>query len=114
MAYGTRVAFEPIRELAAASVAAGYTAVGTALIDYARVVRFVNTTDVEVYFSIDGTNNHIRLPSNSFFLCDFTSDRVDDVGLFVHVGTIFYVKRVSGAAATGSVWVEVVYAQGGI
>lgn len=114
MAYGTRAQYEPIREVAAASVGATYSAIGAAINDHARIIRLVNTCDTEVYISIDGTNNHLRLAENSFVLYDLSSNKVQDDGLFLSIGTVFYVKRVSGAPATGSVWVEVLYASGGV
>ncbi len=114
MAYGTRAQYEPIREVAAASVGASYSAVGTAITDHARIIRIVSSLDAEAYVSIDGTNNHIRLASNSFVLYDLSSNKVQDDGLFLSVGTVFYAKRVSGAPTSGSLWIEVLYASGGV
>lgn len=113
MSFGSRVTFEPIRELAFGSIGASYSAVGTLTVDYTRLVRFVNSTDVEVYISLDGSTNNIRLASGSFMLLDFTTNQVDEAGFFVAKGTVFYVKRVSGAPSSGSVWIEVVYGVGG-
>lgn len=114
MAFGTKVSFEAVREVAAASITSSYTAVGTALIDHARLIGINNSTDVDLYISLDGTTNHIRVAAGGFKLYDFTTNRVTDDGFFVNVGTIFYVKRVSGAASTGTVWIEVIYATGGV
>lgn len=114
MAYGTRAAFEPVREVAFGSIGASYAAVGSAITDHARLIRIVNTTDAQVYISVDGTNNHIRMAANSFFILDFSANKVRDDGLFLPVGTIFYAKRVSAAPTSGALWAEVVYAQGGV
>ncbi len=114
MAYGTRVAYEAVREVAAASVGATYTAIGNPIGDHARIVRIVSTLNADVYISIDGITNHIRVASSSFVLYDFSTNKVQDDGLFLSVGTTFYVKQVSGAAATGSLWIEVIFAQGGV
>lgn len=114
MAYGTRAQFEPIREVAAASITASYTAVGTAIVDHARLIRLVNTCDTELYVSINAIDNHIRIAANSFVLYDLSSNKVQDDGLFLSVGTVFYVKRVSGAPTSGSLWIEVLYASGGV
>lgn len=113
MAFGTRAGFDAVRELAFGSVGASYTAVGTATTDYIRVARFTNTTDVEVYISLDGTTNHIRMGSGSFLLIDFTANEVDEAGLFIQKGTVFYTKRVSGAPTSGAVWIEVISATAG-
>lgn len=114
MAFGTKVQFEPIREVAFGSVTGSYTAVGTALIDHARLIRIVNTLNVEVYISINGIDNHIRMAAGSFFIMDFSANKVRDDGMFLSIGTVFYVKQVSGAAGSGSLWIEVLYASGGV
>ena len=114
MTYGTRAQLDAVRELAFGSISGTYAAVGTALTDHARIVRFVNGTDVQVYISLDGSTNHIRMAANSFFLLDFSTNRIRDDGLFVSVGTIFYTKQVSGAAGSGAVWIEVVSGAGGV
>jgi hypothetical protein len=114
MAYGTRASFETIREVAFGGIGAAYAAVGTALTDHARLVRFVNTTDVEVYISFDAATDQIRLAINSFYILDLAANKVKDDGLFLPLGTVIYQKRVSGAPSSGSLWIEVLYAQGGI
>lgn len=114
MAYGTKVAFEAVREVAAASITGTYTAVGTATIDHSRLISISNATNAEVYISFDGTTNNLRMASNSFKLFDFTSNKVQNDGLFLAEGTIFYIKLVGAAATTGSVWIEVAYALGGV
>jgi len=114
MAYGTRVAFENVREIAFSSISGSYTAVGSATIDHARLVRIVNQTDAQIYVSLDGINNHIRMAANSFFLMDMTTNKVSDDGFFLHSGTTFYVKQVSAGPSSGALWIEVLYAQGGV
>lgn len=113
MAYGTRAAFEAVREIANGSITANYQAVGTAITDHARLVRIVNTMNTEMYISLDGTTDHIRLAAGSFFIIDFSANKVRDDGLFLPIGTIFYVKQVT-APASGNLWIEVLYAQGGV
>jgi hypothetical protein len=43
-----------------------------------------------------------------------TTNKVKDDGLFLDVGTIFYVKEVSVTPTSGDVWIEILYADGGI
>lgn len=114
MAYGTRATFEAVREAAFGSVGAAYAALGSAIADHARLVRFVNTCNAEVYISLDNSTNHIRLAAGSFFIIDLSSNKVRDDGLFIPIGTVFYQKYVTGAPTSGSVWVEVMYAEGGV
>lgn len=114
MAYGTRASFEAIREVAFGGIGAAYAAIGTAIADHARLIRFVNTTDAEVYISFDASTDQIRLAVNSFYILDLASNKVKDDGLFLPLGTVFYQKRVSGAPTSGSLWIEVLYAAGGV
>lgn len=114
MSYGRYAAFEAVREAAFGAIAAAYTAIGTATTDYARVVSFFNSTDKDVYISLDGTTNHIRLASGSGQVIDVSTNKIRDDGLFIPKGTIFYQKRAAGAPSSGSVWIQVLYAQGGV
>lgn len=114
MAYGTRAQFDTVREVAFGSIGAAYGAVGSALTDHARILRFVNQTDAQVYISLDGSSDQIRMAANSFFIVDCATNRIRDDGLFVPVGTIFYAKRAAGAPTSGSLWIEVVSGAGGV
>lgn len=114
MAFGTRANFDAVREVAFGGISGTYAVVGTPLTDHARVVVISNSTNAEIYISVDGTTNNLRLAANSFKLFDFSSNKIRDDGLFVAVGTQFYVKQVSGAAASGAVWIEVISAVGGV
>lgn len=113
MAYGTRAAFEAVREVAFGSLTGSYAAVGTATTDHARMIRIVSTLNTEAYISFDGSTNHIRLAAGSFVLYDFTANRVQDDGLFLSEGTTIYAKY-STAPSSGNIWIEVAYAQGGV
>jgi len=114
MAFGTRVRFEAVREAAFGAITGSFTAVGTGLTDHSRIVTFNNGTNTELYVSFDGTTNNLRIAANSFKLFDFCSDKVSDDGFFVDLGTIFYVKAVGALPASGSFWIEVCYAAGGV
>lgn len=115
MAYGTRLAFEAIREAAAATIGATYGAVGSALSHHVRIVRIVSTLDKDVYLSIDGTTDMLRIAAGSFVLYDLATNRIQDDGLFLSIGTIFYARQTSaGAPATGTLWIETAYGQGGV
>ncbi len=114
MAFGSKVKFEAVREIDFGSILASYVAVGTGTTDHSRIIRFVNGTDVQVLVSLDGTTDNIRMSADSFIIFDFSSNKITDHGLFVSVGTTFFVKRQSGAPTTGSFWIEVISAIGGI
>lgn len=114
MAFGTRVKFDAVREAAFGAIGGTYAAVGPALTDHGRLIRLVNGTNAQVYVSIDGIVNHIRMAANSFFILDFSANKIKDDGLFLSVGVTFYLKQVSGAPTSGAFWIEVVSADGGV
>lgn len=114
MAFGTRVRFEEIREAAFGAIGAAYLAVGGATSDHTRLVSFFNSTDADVYISLNGATNHLRIAAGSGQILDLTTNKVKDDGLFIDEGTIFYQKRVGAAPTTGSLWIQVMYADGGV
>lgn len=114
MAYGTKVAFEPIREIAFGGIGAAYSVFGGVTGDYTRLISFSNNTDAAVYISFDGINDHLRLVPNSFKLLDLTANTVHDDGFFIGKNTQIYIKRVAGAPTSGDVWAEVMYGAGGM
>lgn len=113
MGYGTRVHFDPIREIDFSSVSGTYAAVGTPLGDFGRILDLNNGMDEDLYVSFDGTTDHLRVASNSFKLFDLSANKIRDDGLFLPVGTQIYVKEVSASVTEGDFWVEVMYAEGG-
>ena len=114
MAYGTRVRFEELRQLAFGAIGAGYVACGSATIDHTRLFTIHNSTDVDLHVSLDGTTTQMRVVTGEARVLDLTANKVRDDGLFIPVGTIFWVKAVAGAPASGAFWIEVMYADGGI
>jgi hypothetical protein len=113
MAFGTRVQFNPIGEVAFGSIGASYGAFGAPMPGHARIIRFSNSTNTDIYVSADGVNNHLRIAANSFALFDFSTNRIQDDGLFVQKGDQFYIKYAT-APGSGSAWIEVITAAGGV
>lgn len=113
MAFGTRVTFDAVRELAASSISGSYAAVGVPTTDHVRLLTLNTSAAEDVYISFDGSTDHLRMSGNSFKLLDLSANRVRDDGLFIPVGTQIYVKFVSTTTAVGTVWAEVMYAEGG-
>ena len=110
MAYGRRVQFEAVREVAFGGIGAAYAALGTALTDNARLLGITNATDAEVYISFYGVTNHLRLAAGSFKLYDLTTNKVRDDGYFLPTGTVIPQMRVAGAPTVGALWAEVITA----
>lgn len=114
MAYGRTARFEPIREVAFGAIGAGYTAVGTLTTDYTRLFTVTNATNQDVYISLDGVTDHLRVVTGSSKVFDVSSNKVRDDGLFLPRGTIFYIRRAGAAPGSGQVSIEVMYASGGV
>lgn len=113
MAYGTRVMWDAVRELAFGGISGSYAALGTPLGDHIRILTISNSTDQEVYISFDGSTDHLRMPKNSFKLYDIASNKIRDDGMFLASGVQMYVKEVLAAVTEGAVWIEVAFGEGG-
>jgi hypothetical protein len=113
MAYGTRVKFDEVREIAFGDISGAYATVGTPIGDHVRILGFNNGMDEDLYISFDGQTDNLRIASNSFKLYDLSTNRIRDDGLFLAVGTQIYVKEVSSSPTQGDFWVEVMYGEGG-
>lgn len=114
MVFSRKAIFDTIRTLANGSISASYAAVGIAFTHPCRMIRFVNNTDGDMFFSTDGTNNMLFVPKTSFVLYDLSSNGNPQQGfspLALPINTQIYVKQ-STAPSTGSVYVEVIYAAG--
>ena len=113
MAFGTRVQFNPIGVVAFGSIGASYGTFGAPMPGHARIIRFSNGTNADVLISSDGVTDNLRIAANSFMLVDFSTNRIQDDGLFVQKGDQFYIKYVT-APSSGAAWIEVITASGGV
>lgn len=113
MAYGTRVAWDAVRELAFGGISGTYATIGTPLGDHVRIISLNNSTDQEVYISFDGSTDHLRMAQNSFKLFDISSNKIRDDGMFLASGTQISVREVLAAVTEGAVWIEVAFGEGG-
>jgi hypothetical protein len=113
MAFGTRVQFNPIGVVAFGALTGSYATFGAAMPGHARIIRFSNSTNADVLISSDGTTDNIRVAANSFILFDFSTNRIQDDGLFVQKGDQFYIKYVT-SPSSGAAWIEVITASGGV
>ena len=104
-----RVKVEAIRSLAFGSIAAGYTAVGTALANPSKLIIFDNLTDANIIISLDGVTDHFIVPAQGFKLIDLASNKTDESGFFIAEGTIFYAKREAGAPSSGNLYIQTIH-----
>jgi len=108
MAYPIRLRAEAVREVAFGAIGAALAAVGAATASPGRLVRFVNNTDQDVYFSLDGVNNHFRLPPLSFLLFDVSANQTTKDNYFIPMGQLFYIQHAGVAPTLGNAWIEYV------
>jgi hypothetical protein len=106
------VTFDTLRTVAHGSVTSSYVALGTAFTHPVRMIRIINNTDGDMFFSLDGSTNQLFVPASSFVLYDFTANRDHIAPYFVMAnGSQLYVKY-STAPTKNDVWVECVYGRG--
>jgi len=111
MASAIKLRAEAQRSLAAASVGASYTAIGTEVANIVRLMIVQNYTDALLQFSFDGVVDHFVLPSGGQLIIDVTTNDFNGQGFFISIGTLMSVKRI-GTPTTGSVYVSAFYAGG--
>ena len=104
-----RVAWETRRDVSYAAIGASYVALGGPIIQPVRMLKIVNTTDVTIDISDDGTHDKDIITSGSAFIYDFTSNAASNAGsIFTAAkGTQIYIK---GDPSSGSVYMIVIYA----
>jgi hypothetical protein len=100
--------FETLRSLAYTSISGTYAAVGTPLVNPSHGFRLINNTDGDMFFSIDGTNNHFFVPASSFVLYDISTNKDVDTPFYLGALTQFYVKQ-SSSPSKNSVYIETMY-----
>lgn len=100
--------WETLRSIAFGSISGTYAGIGSALDNPARLIKVVNTTDVNIFISDNGIDDRDIVPAGGFFLYDLMSNRSEQSGLLVlDQGARLYAK---GAPSSGSVYFTVVYA----
>lgn len=109
MAYPMRLRAEAVREVAFGAITGALAALGAATTNVGRLVRFVNNTDQDLYFSLDGATNHFRLPPTSFLLFDASANQTIKDNFFLPEGQIFYIAHAGVAPTVGNAWIELIH-----
>jgi len=106
----TRFAMEALKELDSGSIVAGYTGIGDASEYPATGFIVQNFTNARLTFSLNGIEDNIKLPEMGFWIEDVASNRQNNKGTRLPLGTRFYVKR-DETPTSGSVCVTIIYAK---
>lgn len=103
--------FEALRSVGFGSISGTYVGLGTP-IDYpGRIIKITNTTDADIFVSTDGTTDQDIVPAGGFVLYDLGGNRSNLSGsLDFHKFVRFYVREVSAAPTSGSVYLTLIYA----
>lgn len=101
-----RMRWEDLRSLAFGSISGTYSAIGSATENPARLIKVVNTTDVDITISTNGVDDQDIVAAGGFFLYDIMSNKSEQSCMFLDQGTIIYAK---GAPTEGSVYVVIIY-----
>jgi hypothetical protein len=117
MAYGNALRFQANTLLTLAfgsfPVSASYGLIGT-LPNVARIIHIQNLTNVNIFFSFDGVNDHDILVPSSFLLIDVSSNQSEMGGLYIYNGQSIYARYATGAPPTsGAVYVASFYGANG-
>lgn len=105
------VNFDTIRTVAFGSISGTYAAVGTSFTNPVRLICFTNNTNGDMFFSVDGVNNHLFVAAGSFKLFDLSTNKHTYAPWWVLApGTQFYVKQ-STAPTSGAVYIECLWGQ---
>lgn len=102
---GASIKWNAIREIASGTITGTYQVLGGPLLQDSFQIWVTNLTNGDIYLSIDGTTNIIKMPSGSGRAYD---NKTND--MFLKAGTQFYIKYDSvPGAPTGWAAIEVIY-----
>lgn len=113
MSLALRLLPEPIRSIAFGSISGTYAGIGTAITNPARVIYLVSTLNVDSMISFNGIDDHFVLLASGYIMLDVSSNQSFNQGLYISSGQRLYVKQLSGAPASGSVYLTVMYGANG-
>lgn len=105
------VRFEPLRSVAFGGISGAYAGVGSPFANPVRLICIDNFTDVNIFVSFNGVDNHTVVAANGFKLLDYSSNKGEKGGLLEQSqGTRVYVKAETSNPSLGNVYVTVIYA----
>lgn len=102
--------FDELRSLAFGDISGSYTAVGSPLSVYGRIITITNNTEGDMLFTTDENRDEIFVAAGSFKLYDIQANinLNDDDRYVIPKNTQFYVKQIT-APNSGAVYIEIVH-----
>jgi len=106
----SKVQFEAVKTLGFAAIGAAYAAVGAVTTHEIRIMRIINNTEGDMYFTTNTAQDEMFIPKGTFVLYDEQANNYEktDPKYVYEIGTQFSVKQVT-APVSGSVYIECQY-----
>lgn len=101
--------YETIRSADTTAIGASYATIGGASAGPIISAIFKNATNGDVFVSVDGTNNHLLIPANSYDAWDYQTNHLQfqESNAPLPTGTQFSVKDGPTAGSSGTFYIEV-------
>lgn len=106
---GNFMKYEPMRVYAFSSITGSYTAVGASTSPSVNVYEVINSTDVMLRFSWNGSTDHFAIPAYTQKVIDINANKSQN-HLFLGANEILYVKHEGAAPTLGNVYFITMYA----
>lgn len=110
---GSLAKYDALRSMDFESMSENYTPIGTVLTHAARIIVITNTTNTPLYISYDGVTDHSYIPSGyPPRQINYGTNRGGIItALEQQAQTSVFVKYVGSAPTSGSIFVEIIYAE---
>ncbi len=99
-----------LKEFDATTLDGTYRNLGSVLSNPALKLQFLNSSDVDIYISVDGATNKYRIPAGASITFDESTAGVPNKGqeYYEPVGTQFTVTQVTGAGTDGDMIAHII------
>ncbi len=99
-----------LKEFDATTLDGTFRNLGTVLANPAVKLQFLNTSDVDIYVSVDGATNKYRIPAGASITFDESTSNIPnkDQEYYESVGTQFTVTQVTGAGTSGDMIAHII------
>lgn len=96
---------EPCRTLNYSSIASvAYTGIGDRLVYPSRMILVQNYTDVAVWISLDGLNDHFPLLNQGYLVLDISANKTQNSGFYLAEGERLYCRQLNAVPSSGKIY----------
>lgn len=106
--YKNAATFDTLRSVAFGSITSSYAILGAVLATPTVAITFKNTTDAIIYVSIDGVNDMLVYPPQSYGVYDIRTNAPNNCDYLLPEGTPVLIKYSGSAPTLGSFYAEAV------